>query len=97
MAVLLDTGPWVALLSRNDTHHKWAVEQFRLLSPPLLSCEAVVAETCFLLKRSGFDPSLALQFVERGVGTYQRCCPLEMPALSTFSHLTAFCFSWATS
>ena len=35
--------------------------------PPLLSCEAVVAETCFLLKRSGFDPSLALQFIERGV------------------------------
>jgi predicted nucleic acid-binding protein len=67
MAVLLDTGPWVALLSRNDTHHKWAVEQFRQLSPPLLSCEAVVAETCFLLKRSGFDPSLALQFIERGV------------------------------
>jgi len=67
MAVLLDTGPWVALLSRNDTHHKWAVEQLRRLPPPLLSCEAVVAETCFLLKRSGFDPSLPLQFIERGV------------------------------
>jgi predicted nucleic acid-binding protein len=67
MAVLLDTGPWVALLSRNDTHHKWAVEQFRLLTPPVLSCEAVVAETCFLLKRSGFDPALALRFIERGV------------------------------
>lgn len=67
MAVLLDTGPWVALLSRNDTHHKWSVEQFRRLPPPLLSCEAVVAETCFLLKRSGFDPSLPLQFIERGV------------------------------
>ena len=67
MAVLLDTGPWVAFLSRNDKHHKWAVEQFRLLPPPLLSCEAVVAETCFLLKRSGFDPSLPLQFIERGV------------------------------
>jgi len=67
MTVLLDTGPWVALLSRNDTHHKWAVEQFRRWPPPLLSCEAVVAETCFLLKCSGFDPSLALQFIERGV------------------------------
>ena len=67
MSVLLDTGPWVALLSRNDTHHRWAVEQFRHLPPPLLSCEAVVAETCFLLKRSGFDPSLALQFIGRGV------------------------------
>jgi DNA mismatch endonuclease (patch repair protein) len=30
-------------------------------------------------------------------GTYQRCCPLEVPALSTFLELTAFCFSWATS
>jgi predicted nucleic acid-binding protein len=67
MKVLLDTGPWVALLSRNDTHHDWAVAHFRRLQPPLLSCEAVVAETCFLLKRSGFDPSLALQFIERGV------------------------------
>jgi hypothetical protein len=67
MAVLLDTGPWVALLSRHDNHHQWAVEQFRRFEPPLLSCEAVVAETCFLLKRAGFDPALALQFIERGV------------------------------
>ena len=36
MTLLLDTGPWVALLSRNDTHHRWAVEQFRLLPPPFL-------------------------------------------------------------
>ena len=65
MTVLLDTGPWVALLCRNDTHHQWAVEQFHLLPPPTHSCEAVVAEICFLLKRSGFDPSSALQFIER--------------------------------
>ena len=67
MTLLLDTGPWVALLCRNDTHHKWAKQQFRALSPPLLSCEAVVAETCFLLRRSGFNPALALQFIDRGV------------------------------
>lgn len=27
----------------------------------------MVAETCLLLKRSGFDPSLTLQVIERGV------------------------------
>jgi hypothetical protein len=26
----------------------------------------VVAETCFLVANSGFDPSLALQFIQRG-------------------------------
>lgn len=67
MAVLLDTGPWVALLSRNDTHHKWAVHQFRLPPPPMLSYKAGVAETRILLSRSGFAPSLALQFIEREV------------------------------
>jgi hypothetical protein len=67
MAVLLETGPWVALLSRNDTHQKWAVHPFRLPPPPMLSCKAAVAETRILLSRSGFDASLALQFIERGV------------------------------
>jgi len=40
MAVLLDTGPWVALLSRHDSHHRGAVEQFRQLKPPLLFAAA---------------------------------------------------------
>ena len=54
MKGLLNSAPRVALLSRKDTHHQWAVEQFRQLPPPLLSYEAVVAETYFLLNRSGF-------------------------------------------
>jgi predicted nucleic acid-binding protein len=66
MPMLLDTGPWVALLSRNDAHHRLAVGRFRRLSPPLLSHEAVLAETCLLLARSSFDPALALQWIERG-------------------------------
>jgi predicted nucleic acid-binding protein len=83
MAVLLDTGPWVALLSRNDTHHHWAVDRFRRLTPPLLSCEAVVAETCFLLARSGFDPALALQFIERGVVHLPFVLQEQISAVST--------------
>lgn len=66
MHILLDTGPWVALLCRNDRHHEWAKAQFAR-AESFLTCEAVVAETCFLLSRAGFDPAKALAFIERGV------------------------------
>lgn len=66
MRILLDTGPWVALLCRSDSQHVWARDQFAQLREPLLTCEAVVAETCFLLARNGFDPAAALAFIERG-------------------------------
>jgi len=65
--LILDTGPWVALHCRNDRHHDWAREQFARYPGPFLTCEAVVAETCFLLARAGFDPAKALALVERGV------------------------------
>ncbi len=65
--ILLDTGPWVALHCRDDTFHGWAREQFGLINGPLLTCEAVVAETCFLLARSGHDPAKALALISRGV------------------------------
>lgn len=65
--LLLDTGPWVALHCRDDAHHAWAKAQFAQHPGPLLTCEAVVAETCFLLARQGFDPAKALALIERGV------------------------------
>lgn len=65
--LILDTGPWVALHCRGDTHHEWAKAQFAQHPAPFLTCEAVVAETCFLLARSGFDPSRALALIEKGV------------------------------
>ena len=66
MKILLDTGPWVALMCRNDSHHAWARTQFASHPGPFLTCEAVVAETCFLLARGGFDPAKALMMIERG-------------------------------
>ena len=65
--LILDTGPWVALHCRDDAHHEWAKTQFSQYTGPFLTCEAVVAETCFLLARSGFDPGKALALIERGV------------------------------
>lgn len=65
--LILDTGPWVALLCRDDRHHTWVKAQFANHTGSFLTCEAVVAETCFLLARSGFDPAKALLLIERGV------------------------------
>ncbi|MGH7996418.1 MAG: type II toxin-antitoxin system VapC family toxin [Opitutaceae bacterium] len=47
--VLADTGALVALLDRRQRFHSWAIEQARSITPPLLTCEAVIAETLFLL------------------------------------------------
>jgi uncharacterized protein len=67
MTVLLDTGPWVALLCSNDRHHPWAKQQFSVHTHAFITCEAVVAETCFLLARAGVDAGRALELIERGV------------------------------
>jgi uncharacterized protein len=53
-SVVLDAGPLVALLDRNDPHYAWAYGQLDLLTAPLLTCEAVVSESAFLLE--GIDP-----------------------------------------
>ena len=65
--VVVDTGPIVALLDADEAHHDWARRQFDTLAPPLLTCEAVLSETSFLLHRVGADPSLPVMLVERGV------------------------------
>jgi len=41
---LVDAGFLVALLSRRDTHHQWAVAQAPGHAPPWRTCEAVLSE-----------------------------------------------------
>ena len=55
--VVLDTGPLVAMLDRNDSWHLWASDQIRSLTAPMLTCEAVVSESIFLLRP--VDPGCA--------------------------------------
>jgi len=47
--VLADTGALVALLDRREQFHPWAAEQAETLQPPLVICEPVLTEVCFLL------------------------------------------------
>lgn len=57
MIGIADTGFLVAFISRQDEHHEWAVELARQIEEPLLTCEAVLAETAFHLRdcRGVFD------------------------------------------
>ena len=65
--VVVDTGPIVALFDRSEARHDWARRQFDTLRAPLLTCEAVLSETSFILQRLGADPSLPVQLVEQGM------------------------------
>jgi predicted nucleic acid-binding protein len=66
-SVLLDTGPLVAFLNRGDRHHGWARSELGRVTPPLLTCEAVVSEACFLLRRLPDGPYAVLELVRRGL------------------------------
>jgi predicted nucleic acid-binding protein len=66
-SVVVDTGPLIAVLSSTDEHHVWARNQFARLTPPLLTCEAVLSEAQFLLARNGADPLDIIRMVSRGV------------------------------
>jgi uncharacterized protein len=64
---IVDTGPLVAYFSAGDARHGWAVQQFAALAPPLLTCEPVIAETCFLLARQGVAGWRLLEKLDQGV------------------------------
>ena len=65
--VVVDTGPIVALLDADEARHGWARTRFESLRAPLLTCEAVLSEASFLLRRAGADPGLPVRLVRRGV------------------------------
>jgi predicted nucleic acid-binding protein len=48
--VLLDTGVIVALLDRSERLHQACASAVRDLDAPLITCEAVIAESCYLLR-----------------------------------------------
>ncbi len=62
---LADAGPLIALLEQAEQDHVWAVDAMRNAPLPLLTCEAVLTEACFLLKRQKRDPNDLLVMAKR--------------------------------
>ena len=65
--VILDTGPLVAFVNGMDKYHEWSTSQWSRIAPPLLTCEAVLSEACFLLRGLKGGQAAVLELVKRGV------------------------------
>jgi len=65
-SLLVDAGFLVALLSRRDSHHRWAVMQAPDHTPPWRTCEAVLSEAFHLLGAPG-APALSALLRRRAV------------------------------
>lgn len=63
MKGIADTGFLVAFANRRDIHFPWAHALAQQIHDPLLTCEAVLAETAFHLKNS----RLVLRLIETGL------------------------------
>jgi predicted nucleic acid-binding protein len=65
--VLLDTGCVVALLDRSERYHERCVEAVHTVEGALVTCEAVIAESCYLLRSLPAAVDAILDNVERGI------------------------------
>ncbi|MCI0357717.1 MAG: PIN domain-containing protein [Planctomycetaceae bacterium] len=69
LSIIVDAGPLVALVDRRDKYYDWATEQFALLEPPLLVCEAVLLEASHLARHLPQGQASIMEFLIRGLVT----------------------------
>lgn len=64
--LILDTGPFVALVDRSETRHRDCVEVLEHWTGSIVTTEAVVTETLYLVGPSWRPQNGILQFIFRG-------------------------------
>lgn len=65
--VLLDTGPLVAFLRKQERFHQWVLAQWDTIQPPFLTCEAVLSEACFLMRNQYPGQEIIISMVSEGI------------------------------
>jgi predicted nucleic acid-binding protein len=78
---IADTGFLVAFANARDLHHDWAVSVAQQVTEPLLTCEAVLAETAFHLG----SVTLVLKMIETGLVRLAFHCEDHRPHLATLA------------
>jgi predicted nucleic acid-binding protein len=85
MKAIADTGFLVAFARANDMHHDWAMGLASRVTEPLLTCEAVLAETAFHLRSA----SLVLAMLAEGLVTISFNCSDHLPRLGELARAYA--------
>ncbi|HEY2118515.1 MAG TPA: PIN domain-containing protein [Candidatus Acidoferrum sp.] len=65
--VLIDTGVIVALLDRSERQHEACAKLIKTIESPLLTCEPVIAESCYLLRKLPGAPATVVENVAAGI------------------------------
>jgi uncharacterized protein len=65
--VIIDTGPLVAFLVKEEAHHPWVMEQFQHLAAPFLTCEAVLTEAFFLVRKLPRGKAMFFALINSGL------------------------------
>ena len=81
MKGIADTGLLVAFANRNDHYHEWAVQIAQDVTEPLLTCEAVLAESAFHLQ----SVSIVLTMLREGLVTLAFDCRDHLVQLATLA------------
>ena len=78
---ILDTGPLVGALDRDDQWHEWAAVEFAAIRQPAVPCAAVISEACFLLRGTPDARGKIFALIERGILRVVPVLPDESPAV----------------
>ncbi|UBF30513.1 PIN domain-containing protein (plasmid) [Kovacikia minuta CCNUW1] len=65
--VIVDTGVLVAAIDRRDAFHEWAKTELATIEKPLLTCEAAITETYFLLQNVYGGREAIVAWLETGL------------------------------
>lgn len=80
-AILLDTGPIVALLRGDDQHHSLCDAVAQTLRPPLFSCWPVITEATYLLRRSPQAVNTLLKYCDGSLIEVLAIDKSDLPAI----------------
>ena len=89
---ILDSGPLVAFMNRDDRYHAWSVSGLGSLDAPPLICEPVITEVCWHLRSAPAAVARVLEMPARG--ELQVCSLLGLEGVNLAGKVRKYASRW---